>query len=93
MYLILLYKVNRYIFKFSYKKGGIFLKTRIEVPKEFEEIVLRNGAKFDKRVEQFYVPKNVFISAFNSFIPLTIELIPSSNWRNNVRSEYKDDWG
>lgn len=43
-------------------------------------------------MKSWYVPDDVVISIFNPFIPLSIELVPSSNWQNNVRSEFKDDW-
>lgn len=68
------------------------MRTYVNVPQEFKELVLKNGMVFDKSNNKFYIPKDIPISVFNHFIPLTIELIPSSNWRNNVRSEFKDDW-
>ena len=68
------------------------MKTRIFVPKEYEGTVSEFGAKYDGRMKSWYVPEDNIISIFNPFIPLTIELIPSSNWENNVRSEYKNEW-
>lgn len=68
------------------------MKTSINVPKEKEKLVLANGAIYDDKSKSFYVPKDVVISIFNEFIPLTIELVPSSNWYNNVRSEMKASW-
>lgn len=56
------------------------------------DIVLSLGAKFTKKDNAFYVPENELISKFNKYIPLTIELIPHSNWNKNVRSEFKKDW-
>jgi hypothetical protein len=50
------------------------------------------GAKYDGRMKSWYVPDGVVISIFNPFIPLSIELVPASNWESNVRSEFKDDW-
>jgi len=43
-------------------------------------------------MKSWYVPENLTISTFNPFIPLSIELVPSSNWENNVRSQYKNEW-
>lgn len=69
------------------------MKTKLKVPEEDKEIVLKNGAKYDKKGGYFYVPKDVFITKFNKYIPLTVELVPSSNWMKNVRSELSEDWG
>lgn len=74
------------------KKGVFYIKTRINVPKEYEETVKKLGAKYDGRMKSFYVPDNIMISVFNKFIPLSIELVPSSNWEKNVRSELKENW-
>jgi hypothetical protein len=68
------------------------MKTRLHVPPEYEELVKEWGAKYDGRMKSFYVPENQIISIFNPFIPLTVELVPSSNWEHNVRSEMKNDW-
>ncbi|MDF2880043.1 MAG: hypothetical protein K0R54_600 [Clostridiaceae bacterium] len=68
------------------------MKTRIDVPIECVEIAKEKGAKYDGRMKSFYVPENLKISDFNEFIPLTIELVPASNWENNVRSVCKDKW-
>lgn len=66
--------------------------TKIKIPNEYREVAISNGVIFDKEKNEYYVPKDIFISVFNKFIPLTIELIPASNWKNNVRSECKNDW-
>lgn len=50
------------------------------------------GAKYDGRMKSWYVPANIPIIIFNKFIPLTIELIPSSNWKNNVRTKDREVW-
>lgn len=68
------------------------IKTRIYVPKEYENFVEEFGAMYDGRMKSWYVPENIAISVFNPFIPLSIELVPSSNWENNVRSELKEHW-
>lgn len=68
------------------------MKTRIFVPSWDEARVQALGAKYDGRMKSWYVPENVFISAFNRYVPLSIELIPSSNWAVNVRSEMKNEW-
>ncbi|PLS15077.1 HNH endonuclease [Bacillus sp. M6-12] len=68
------------------------MKTRLNVPKEYEALALEWGAKYDGRMKSFYVPEDQIISVFNPFIPLTVELVPSSNWEHNVRSEMKDEW-
>lgn len=69
------------------------MKTKIIVPEEDREIVLKNGAKYEQNGDYFYVPKDAFISKFSKYIPLTVELVPSSNWFKNVRSELSEDWG
>lgn len=43
-------------------------------------------------MKSFYVPEDKYITVFNPFIPLTVELVPSSNWETNVRSELKSEW-
>lgn len=68
------------------------IKTRINVPKEYEEAATLFGAMYDGRMKSFYVPSDTIISIFTPFIPLSVELVPSSNWSNNVRSVYKDEW-
>lgn len=68
------------------------IRTRINVPCEYEKLVKEHGAKYDGRMKSFYVPEKLFVSNFNSFIPLAIELIPSTNWEKNVRSEYASEW-
>lgn len=68
------------------------MRTKIDVPKEFEKHALDNGAIYDKKSKEFYVPRDKFISVFNPYIPLTIELVPSSNWNKNVRSELATSW-
>jgi len=74
------------------KKGSVVIKTFLKIPKEFRKTVFNKGMKVDVETNELYVPKELFISTFNQFIPLTIELIPGSNWENNVRSEYGNDW-
>ncbi|WCK57630.1 HNH endonuclease signature motif containing protein (plasmid) [Aneurinibacillus sp. Ricciae_BoGa-3] len=68
------------------------MKTRIRVPNEYEDLAVQYGAKYDGRMKSFYVPEDKVISIFNPFIPLTVELVPASNWEHNVRSEMKEDW-
>lgn len=68
------------------------MKTRIYVPSQYEEYVTQFGAKHDGKMKSWYIPNTVPISIFNPFIPLSIELVPSSNWNNNVRSVLKDNW-
>lgn len=70
----------------------ITIKTRITVPKIYENYAIEFGAKYDGRMKGWYIPEKLPISIFNPFIPLSIELVPSSNWENNVRSELKDEW-
>lgn len=68
------------------------MKTKISVPKKREKLALANGARYDGKYGYFYVANDLPISIFNEFIPLTIELVPSSNWYNNVRSQMKVNW-
>lgn len=68
------------------------MKTRIFANKEDGILLKEYGVKYDGRMKSFYVPSGKVISLFNSFIPLTVELVPASNWESNVRSEYKHKW-
>lgn len=68
------------------------IKTRILVPEEYKSVAENWGAKFDGRMKSYYVPEDKLITIFNPFIPLTVELVPSSNWEKNVRSEMKGQW-
>lgn len=67
-------------------------RTRIQVPIAKEEEVKKYGAVYDGRMKSYVVPADVPIILFQEFIPLPIELVPASNWQNNVRSEFKDEW-
>lgn len=74
------------------EKKKPLVRTRIEVPFGREYEVEDLGAEFDKRMNSYYVPDNLPIIKFQEFIPLPIELVPSSNWEKNVRSEFKEEW-
>lgn len=68
------------------------MKTRIAVNKDSEVSALKLGAKYDGRMKSWYVPQDVPITLFTDFIPLSIELVPSTMWKQNVRSEHARDW-
>lgn len=68
------------------------MKTKINVKSKDKNKALKLGAKYDKENKTYYVSDKDLISKYNKYIALTVELVPSSNWRNNVRSVYKNDW-
>lgn len=67
-------------------------RTRIHVPIGQEEKAENLGAVYDGRMKSYVVPQHMPIILFQEFIPLPIELVPASNWENNVRSEFKEEW-
>lgn len=68
------------------------LKTRLQVKPEQVKEAESLGAKYDGRMKSYYVPEHLPLRPFESFMTLPIELVPSSNWEKNVRSEYQDEW-
>lgn len=68
------------------------MRTRLHVPERYAAIASEWGAKYDGRMKSYIVPKDKLITVFNPFIPLTVELVPASNWEHNVRSEMKENW-
>lgn len=67
-------------------------KTRLQVKPEQVNEAVALGAKYDGRMKSYYVPEELALTPFESFMTLPIELVPSSMWEKNVRSEYKDEW-
>lgn len=68
------------------------MKTKINVNEYDREKAISMGAIYEEETDSFYVPNDLKISDFTEFIILPIELIPSSNFNKNVRSEFGEQW-
>jgi len=62
------------------------VKAYIQVPSNEINEVEKVGGLFDEVEGKWHVPRHLPISLFNRWIPLTIELVPSSSFYDNLRS-------